>query len=122
MPLSEREEQILADIEKNLYASDPRMAKSARPRTAYDDELRRLKAGGAVFVLGLALLVLFFVSSAVVAGIAAFGAMVAGIVLITAAVRGLVHASKTGVAVRRQRLATKLQDWEQRLRDRYPGR
>ncbi|MFN2389113.1 MAG: DUF3040 domain-containing protein [Actinomycetota bacterium] len=120
MPLSEREQQILAEIEKSLYADDPGFARDVTRRAPAADQRRTFKLGAAVFGVGFALLLAFFVVQVLVVGIAAFAAMVGGIVVMAGAVRALAR----GVAARRghqpkERLAQLLQHWEQRLRDRY---
>ncbi|MGH2694229.1 MAG: DUF3040 domain-containing protein [Actinomycetota bacterium] len=84
MPLSDREQQILAEIEKNLSSDDPRLARQAARRDL------GLKAGALLFLAGFALLIGFFVSRSVLIGVAAFAAMVSGIVLLIGALGGFV--------------------------------
>ena len=84
MPLSEREQQILAEIEKNLSSEDPRRARQAARRDL------GLRAGVLLFLAGFALLIGFFVSRSVLIGVAAFTVMVSGIVLLIGALGGFV--------------------------------
>ncbi len=74
MPLSDREQHILDEIEAQLYASDPDLVEQVS-RTTLSRHTRR-NIGWAVvgFVAGLALLVVSFTSSTWV-GLAGFGVM-----------------------------------------------
>lgn len=53
MPLSEDEQRILSEIEQNLYASDPALARDIADTTLYSVAYRHLKRGVVGFVLGL---------------------------------------------------------------------
>ena len=53
MPLSEDEQRILGEIEANLRASDPDLAKQVGSTTVYTDSLRKLKWGVVGFVVAL---------------------------------------------------------------------
>ena len=53
MPLSEDEQRILGEIEANLRASDPDLARQVGSTTVYTESLRRLKWGVAGFVVAL---------------------------------------------------------------------
>jgi hypothetical protein len=53
MPLSEDEQRILGEIEANLRASDPDLARQVGSTTVYTESLRRLKWGIAGFVVAL---------------------------------------------------------------------
>jgi hypothetical protein len=57
MPLSEDEQRILAEIEKNLHESDPRLAKEVSETTVYRHALGSLKWSVLGFVLGIAVMV-----------------------------------------------------------------
>ena len=85
VPLSEREQEILAEIEKRLSEDDPRLARQVSRRAL------RAKTGLFVFLAGFALLIGFFFSGSVLVGVAAFAAMVVGIVLLLGAVGGLLR-------------------------------
>ncbi len=57
MPLSEHEQRMLDQIESALYAEDPKFASTVRgSRLGMASNRRRLQAG-ALFVLGLTLLI-----------------------------------------------------------------
>lgn len=55
MPLSEHEERILAEIERQLAADDPRFALRSRRLMASWDSVRRLRVAAALGVIGLVL-------------------------------------------------------------------
>lgn len=116
MPLSDREQQILTEIEKGLLTEDPDLA-GAGPADGRRVS-RRMKLGLVVFVVGIGSLVGFFVTQSLILGLTAFGAMVAGIVLIATAVRDLATEGFRDFDARR-RMAEKFGDWEGKLRNRY---
>lgn len=118
MPLSEREERILEEIEKNLHDEDPTFARTVRQQAPQMDELRRIKLGAGLFVIGFIALISFFFSGAIGVGVVAFGLMVAGIVLIAGALRVIATERKPG-RDGRDRLARRIGGWEERLRQRY---
>lgn len=118
VPLSDREQQILAEIEKGLYKEDPAFARGYRKSAPRMEELRRLRIGAVTFATGFALLLAFFVTSAVLLGLAAFGAMVGGIVLIAGAMRSIAQSRTRGPSPR-ERAQQYLSQLEERLRERY---
>lgn len=122
MPLSEREQRILEEIEKNLYQEDPSFARDVGRRSPRMDEVRRAKLGVLTFLCGFALLIGFFVSRSVLVGVIAFGAMVGGIVLVAGAIKGLASGRGMPQGIRRDRLTALIHSWEQRLRRRYRRR
>ena len=121
MPLSEREQRILEEIEKNLHEEDPTFARTVREQAPAMDEVRRIKLGVALFVIGFAVMISFFFSGAVGVGVLAFGLMVAGIVLTAGALRVIATERRSG-SDHRERLARRLGGWEERLRQRYKKR
>ncbi len=118
VPLSEREQRILEEIEKNLYHEDPSFARDVRRRSPRMDELRRAKLGVLIFLCGFALLIGFFVSRSVLVGVAAFGAMVGGIVFVAGAVKGMAS-GRLSAGIPKDRLSGVIESWQQRLRRRY---
>ena len=123
MPLSEREQRILEEIERNLYQEDPKFAQQVRRRTPRLTEGSRAKIGVLLFVVGFGLLIGFFVSGGeVLLGVLAFGAMVGGIVLIAGSVRDITSGRGAGVGGHRDRLSNAIHDWEQRMKKRYRRR
>ena len=118
MPLSDREQRILDEIEKNLHEEDPTFARQVREQAPRMDEIRRIKLGAGLFALGFVVLIAFFFSGIVAMGVAAFGLMVGGIVLIAGALRVLAS-ERRSIPVRRERMARRIGRWEERLRQRY---
>lgn len=53
MPLSEEEQRILGEIEANLRASDPDLARQVGSTTVYSELSRRLKWGVVAFIAAL---------------------------------------------------------------------
>ena len=119
MPLSDHEQRILDEIEKNLHEEDPTFARAVReqapPRM---DEIRRIKLGAGSFVAGFVILISFFFSGVVALGVVAFGLMVGGIVLVAGALR-VIASERRPASASRERVARKIGRWEERLRQRY---
>lgn len=113
MPLSEREQQILKEIERNLLAEGPTSGESPSKPTRYRDQI---KGGVLLFVVGIVCLGFFFVTGALILGVVAFAAMVGGLVLVVTGVR--VAASRSF----RELASGGAQDffgrWEERFRNR----
>lgn len=55
MPLSEDERRILTEIEQQLYATDPALARQVSSTTVYSAPLRRTRFAAAGVVIGLVL-------------------------------------------------------------------
>lgn len=64
MPLSEHEQRLLEQIERALYAEDPKFASTVRGGRLRKPTRRRRVQGVALFIVGLALLVLGIVATA----------------------------------------------------------
>jgi hypothetical protein len=67
VPLSEDEQRILSEIEQHLYASDPQLVTAVSSTTIYRHAGRNLKWAALGFVAGLAVVVLTFTSSLLLA-------------------------------------------------------
>ena len=119
MPLSEREQQILDQIEKDLYQEDPRFAREVRKRSPRSRDIARARLGAGLFILGLVTLFVFFYSSAVFVGVIAFGTMVAGIVLLAGSARGVAAARRGPNPSAKDRAAHAFSRWEDGLKKRY---
>ncbi|MGH2776569.1 MAG: DUF3040 domain-containing protein [Actinomycetota bacterium] len=118
MPLSDREQRILEEIEKNLYDEDPRFARATRRATPRFDRSKRARLGGLLFVAGLVTLLVFFVTQLVVVGVLAFGGMVAGIVLVLGSSSAVVNSGREGGRDATARFRGSLKNFEQRIRNR----
>lgn len=108
MPLSEREQKILDEIESHLHQEDPRLARGGGRRAL------PTKLGGVLFLAGFAALVAFFVVQNVLLGVLAFAAMVAGIVLIASSVNESLFVGESPA----ERVSRAFGRWEERLRQR----
>jgi hypothetical protein len=73
MPLSDREEQILHDIEARLREEDPKFARAVATTSVSSQLRRRIKLAVAGFVLGFAVMLLLILHVAF--GIAGFALM-----------------------------------------------
>ena len=122
MPLSEREQKILDEIEKNLADEDPRFAHERRPTVARGSISSRARLGLLVFAIGFVLLIVFFVSRALVAGLFAFVAMVAGIVLLASPVGALVNSAKENTVDKGAKVKRSIGDLDEDIRRRFRRR
>lgn len=80
MPLSEHEQKMLDEMERQLFADDPRLARAFSPKQAPRRNSRRILIGMGAVVLGLITLVLAVALPAVWLGVIAFLGMLAGAV------------------------------------------
>lgn len=62
MALSDRERQILNDIEARLREDDPKLAKAVGTKTVSSEARRRVKLAAAGFVLGFIVMLFFAVN------------------------------------------------------------
>ena len=121
MPLSEREQKILQEIERDLYREDPAFARDVSDGGRWD-EAARARAGALLVVAGLVSLLGFFVAEQLWLGVVAFGAMVAGVVLIAGSVRTLItKRSPRAEEPSRRRVSEAVRRLEERIRHRYRG-
>lgn len=91
MPLSDHEQRLLDQMERALYAEDPKFATSMRnPRTVAGDK-RRIALGVVLFFIGVGGLLAGVATKVVLIGAVGFLAMVVGIWL---SVGALVSAPK----------------------------
>lgn len=61
MALSDRERQILSDIEARLREDDPKLAKAVGTKTVSSEARRRIKLAAAGFVVGFIIMLFFAV-------------------------------------------------------------
>ena len=131
MPLSEHEQRLLDQIERALYAEDPKFASNVRGARMRSPSRRRRLQGIAVFALGLVLLVVGVMLPVTPAGIpviSVFGFLVmfAGAVVAIFA-HGQTHdgsggESATGASSGRGARRTLAPRNEERFRRRLAGR
>ena len=80
MPLSEHEQRILEDIEKRLSEDDPRLAQAVSSTSLYSHIARRIRWASLAFLVGFAMLMLFWLSMWV--ALAGFAVMLASALLV----------------------------------------
>lgn len=118
MPLSDHEQRILDEIEKNLYQEDPAFARQVKKRDGSGDPKSKARLGALCFAGGFVGLLMFFYTSVVIVGVIAFAAMVLGVVLIAGAFR-MAAPSRDLVKGPADRMGRFFSDWEERVRQRY---
>jgi len=94
VPLSEHEQRLLDQIERALYAEDPKFATTVRSSDLRTHMRRRLRRAAFVLVVGVVLLVLGLSTSPAV-GIAGFAVMVIALLLGLSALKRLGGSSTT---------------------------
>ncbi len=120
MPLSDSEQRILEEIEKNLYADDPAFARGVKRKAPRFAEFRRLKLGIATILLGIGLLFWFLLSLNLVFGVLAFAAMVGGIFVMRSSWRLATNGRRGPSRPNpRDRMTSAAKQWEEKLRNRY---
>jgi hypothetical protein len=120
MPLSEDEQRILSEIENQLRASDPDLARQVGSTTIYSHALRQLRWGVVAFIASLVLSVLLLTVSFVLAFVG-FLAMVGSAVIIERSARrmGKAGIGEAGQALRANGLRNYFNDAGQRARERF---
>jgi Flp pilus assembly protein TadB len=98
MPLDDREQRILEEIERQFYEDDPELAETVRTATLASASGRHLKWGVLGLVAGAALMLVFFTSQTLVA-LAGFVLMVLSVAWVVAIMR-----RRSGVASRHPRV------------------
>ena len=105
MPLDDREQRILEEIERQFYQDDPKLAESVRDARLATASNRGLRWALLALAVGVALMVGFFTSQTLVA-LGGFAAMVGAMVWIVAILRrraGVGTASPDSLAGRLRR-------------------
>ena len=87
MPLSEHEQRLLEQMERALYAEDPKFASSLRSAGPRPGNRRKAAIGVLTLLAGIALLIAGPVTSVVVLGVVGFVVMLAGTMLVISAMR-----------------------------------
>lgn len=100
VPLSEEEQRLLAEIERQFYESDPDLARTVGKTTVYTHAGRNLKWAAFGFVASLVVLVASFTSSLFL-GFAGFIGMLACAVVFQQNLRRMGRASLNSVRMAR---------------------
>ena len=120
MPLSEHEQNVLREIEKNFYESDPGFAARVREETVYKHAGRNCKWSALTFILGLAITVLTF-SISVLLGALGFVVMLASAVIFERNLRRLGKAGWADLTSQKQtsKASAGAKDLGNKLRKRF---
>ena len=95
MPLSEHEQRLLEQMEKALYAEDPKFATALRQDSGTKPNRARAALGVIAFLLGVLVMMVGAVSSLVVVGVLGFVVMLMGALLTYAGFRAKVATAET---------------------------
>ena len=87
MPLSEHEQRLLEQMERALYAEDPKFASSLRSAGPRPGLRRKAVVGVLAALAGVGVLIAGAATSLVVVGVVGFALMVVGTSLVIAALR-----------------------------------
>lgn len=87
MPLSEHEQRLLEQMERALYAEDPKFASSLRSAGPRQGSRRKAAVGVLTALVGFALLVTGAATSLIVVGVVGFLAMLLGTFLVVTTLR-----------------------------------
>lgn len=129
MPLSEHEQRLLDQIERALYAEDPKFASTVRGARLRRPSRRRRLQGVALFVLGVVLLVVGMIlpirlSGIPVVSLLGFLVMFFGALLTYAALRHGAGEAEEGAEEPESSDASKVRrsSFSQRMEDRFRRR
>ena len=133
MPLSEHEQRLLEQMERALYAEDPKFASSLRGKDPRSNFRRRLLLAIVGFVIGVVLLMTGLVAQVIFVSVLGFLAMLGCAFLAVTSYRAVNAASQLGVveggAVRKPRTTTRRSrsgggsgGFMQRMEDRWNRR
>ena len=87
MPLSEHEQRLLEQMERALYAEDPKFASSLRSAAPRPGNRRKAAIGVLTLLIGVALLIAGPVTSYVALGMVGFVVMLVGTMLVISSMR-----------------------------------
>ena len=120
MPLSEDEQRILHEIERQFYEQDPAFARQVGSTTVYSHAGRNLKWAALGFVAGLVIMLVSFASSLWL-GAAGFAVMFACAVVFERNLRRMGRAGLQSItnAMPGGNIGKALGDARRRMRDRF---
>jgi hypothetical protein len=132
VPLSEHEQRLLEQMERALYAEDPKFASSLRGRDPRSNFRRKLIHAGFGLVVGVVLLMTGLVAKIIVVSVLGFVAMLAATFFAVTSYRTFNAAGRLGVvdgggAVRRPQTAPSRRSrdnrgFRERVEDRWNRR
>jgi hypothetical protein len=97
VPLSEHEQRLLEQMERALYAEDPKFASSLRGKDPRSHFRRRILVAGAGFLAGVVLLMTGLVAQAVLVSVLGFLAMLGSAFFAVTSYRSMTTAAQLGV-------------------------
>ena len=118
MPLSEDEQRILQEIERNFYDSDPAFAREVSKATLSRNAARNLRWSVVGFVAGLVILILLFAESVFV-GFIGFAIMVASGFAFYVNAAKLGRANMASVSAKTGTITEMFGQRSQKLRERF---
>jgi hypothetical protein len=120
VPLSEHEQRVLQELEQALYQQDPAIANRLRSETVYRHAGRYLKWSVLGFVVGLAVMLVFFTTSVAV-GFLGVLIMFASLVTFWTNLRrmGKAGLDDLGRSLKAEGIGNALNDGRTWLRDRF---
>jgi hypothetical protein len=125
VPLSEHEQRLLEQMERALYAEDPKFASSLRSAGPRPGSRRKAAVGVLTALLGVALLITGAATSIVVVGVVGFLAMLLGTFLVITTLRAqpesAAAAAQTGKPAPKPQKAGFMDRVEERFRKRRDG-
>ena len=98
VPLSEHEQRLLDQMERALYAEDPKFATSMRNPNPLAGDKRRIALGVLALLAGMGLLLAGVATKLVIIGVLGFLAMLGGLWLAVVALRPTVPAKQAGAS------------------------
>lgn len=120
MPLSEHEQRLLEQMERALYAEDPKFATSLRSSSIARASRGRAALGVLIVFAGIALLITGMALQATPLGIAGFAVMLVGAVLVYSSFKRSTTASETAEGA--QKPASDKASFMNRVEDRWRRR
>ena len=97
MPLSEHEQRLLEQMERALYAEDPKFASSLRGKDPRSNFRRRVLLAGVGFVVGVVLLMTGLVTQVILVSLVGFLLMLASAFFAVTSYRAVTTAAQLGV-------------------------
>ena len=120
MPLSEHEQRLLEQMERALYAEDPKFASSLRSAGPRPGMRRRTAVGVLAALAGVAVLITGAATSVVAVGVLGFVLMLVGTFLVVSALRA--GAAEPAAPQRPAPAAAPKQTFMDRLDERFRRR
>ncbi len=97
MPLSEHEQRLLEQMERALYAEDPKFATSLRGKDPRSNFRRRILLAGTGFIIGIVLLMTGLVTQVILVSVLGFLLMLGCAFFAVTSYRAVTAAAQLGV-------------------------